>query len=239
MALAPLWAARDYGFLSEAPILVHVDAHTDWADDGHDYSERLSRIQTLEDILLCANALKSDDGGWIDFVLRCGWVTRVLALFAHDDLLQLPAAPLEDIHGTCRPFAVCTAGGATHVVGTATEPEASRDELVRQFASLERSESEGPLWLDIDLDFALPPSARRPFVPRSYEELRSWFDEPALPHPRSPSRHALMDTLLRRAKLVTIATEPEYTGGFAGVDGVLSSLARLFPEHEHHFTWFK
>ena len=219
MVLPAAWAARADGVLKQAPFLLRLDAHPDYEEGHRDYQELQSRIKTIEDCLLFANALNPQDDDWVEPAVKMGWVGNVLTL---------------GVQATCEPLcAVKDASGKDHTIGCIRwDLSCPIDEGVKALVAqaFECANGEpGDLWLDIDLDFGLAILSGGGLRVRGGCELGRWLDT-SLDVLGGPARNdlgSLIERAIRRTALVTVATEPKFCGGHSGVSQAIELLETM------------
>ena len=248
MAVPVVYAALTDGVFGKSkPLLVRIDGHTDYADDRvPDYGDKRERIKTIEDCILFANALPDDDGSWVEPVLRLGWITDAVNLVVYPLNLHNFKSPLVDLDGrTHRSFAFPDLSEPPPDLGSGIielDPQPLQS-LITTIGAASTGKIPGQqpaIWFDIDLDFAVQVvngDNNRAYSP---EELVVRLSKPIacvnLPQPIIV--RDLVSKLIANASLLTIASEPAFSGGFAGVDRILAGMRLAFPEHAMYFNWF-
>ncbi len=242
MAVPAMWAARKDRVVTTTPLLVRVDAHTDFAEEEIDYGAAQDRIQHIEDCLLFANALDADDGGWVESVVKFGWVQDVICLYVHPSEWRIWDEPITDIDGAKHSIYVFPDLANTPPDLGCGPVRVNTDILHKLIELLFGPAQNCPsIWLDIDLDFAVSDVRNCENRAPSSNELRQNLSRPVSCdrlRERIPARDVLSQ-LINRACLVTIASEPEFAGGFAGVAQVLQGLRESLPEHARVFKWYE
>lgn len=232
LAVAVAWAARMDKVWSkdEIPDLIRLDAHTDLGEEPFDYKKR-SNIDCLEDAILAANSLGACDGRWVEFPMKAGWVNSVINLFVNPAECR-SYCMLTDIHGKGRNAwnHTCRGGGG---IESQTCPPWAQEILT----AVNENQARRPIWLDIDLDFTAP-STRERCPPRNTDDLGKMLSDP-IDGVLDFNGHQIVQALLDHAALITVATEPDHCGGFAGVSAALKSLGELFPRSNRVFRWFQ
>lgn len=225
MVVPAIWASRTDGPLSTPPLLLRLDAHEDFEEEHRDYRADREHLRNIEDCLLFANSLPADDGGWVEAPVMMGWVDDVLTLGVQDS--HEPMRRVTDVDGR------------VHVVANvpwdlSCGPDDNVSAVLRRFAGrLARRSDEhagdSPIWLDIDLDFAVAILAEGRLRVRGGCEMGRWFDTPlaALGGPDGMDLGSLVERAISVATLVTIATEPSFCGGHAAVSQVVEVLEQL------------
>lgn len=214
-ALVAGWAAGRSGlFGGEPPLLARFDAHLDFGERPRDWAGEIGRLTTLESVMAEANAQREDDGGWAMTAMQWG-LAGDMATFFVDAAHRFPLdnAPFDDFRG------------GRHRLWTYGSLAEWLDDPAPRAAALREALATRPLWLDIDLDFATicdddQPDPPRP-TPWGEAEWKAAFPDPA--------RELLLDWT-RRARLITLATEPEFCGGLAHVGQIAHGLRQHFPE---------
>lgn len=221
--LLAAWAAERQGLFGEgaAPFLVRLDAHPDMGERPRHWAHERSLATTFESTFELIEQQRPDDGGWVVTAMQWGLCAGVATFFVHDyHRMPLDNAPYDDHLGAAHPlwtfgsFREALDRGFARGRGRRLAWELGLDPETGAFAG-----QGPPLWVDIDLDFA---THRRDDGSPLAWTAEDWERE------LGGAVGALLDGLLRRARLVTIATEPEFCGGMAGCGAVARELGRRF-----------
>lgn len=221
MLLPAIWAAHQDRIYTNPPFLLRLDAHEDFVEERSVDYERSKDIKNLEDCLLFANALSSDDGGWVEAVVKMDLVQDVLTLG-----IEQPETPYRS---------VTDLKAQTHRIGAVPWDFSSGvSEDVRKLLHdaaghsglLKREGPSAPLWVDIDLDFAVCDFRNEHTRIRDRHDLRRWFGTPLAQFGIGSDANVggLVEHALKNASLVTIATEPSFCGGHSKVAQAIDVL---------------
>jgi hypothetical protein len=230
-----IWAAHQDKWFTSPPLLFRIDGHDDYTEEGIDYAAEASRVKTLDDCLLFANSLKVDDGGWVEAVVKLGWVKDAVTFFVPPEDRKL-----DDWH-----VEVADITGQNHHVfsigGFGSRGEMRNLARAHQYQALHQAlgwhpktgwtwtEDDPPdLWFDLDLDFAVHDLRDFGRMPWRWKDFERQF---------TPAVVDALLPVLRTARLVTIATEPDFTCGFHGVAAVFAGLDRCFRPFGDWFAW--
>ncbi len=230
MVLVAAWAAKKDGLWTNPPFLLRLDAHEDYPvpradDDGreileYDYDD--GKLRTLEDCLLFANALSPDDGGWVEAAVKLGWVSDVLTIGVQE--WRADIGEVRDLSGSLHRISKLLWDTSCHVSKDA------RDGIAKACAAapIALRNPAAPLWLDIDLDAAIAIVDRTRIRVRGDCEFQEFLERPLRQIGADSDRSIgqLLSAALRDAQLVTIATEPEFCGGHAGVARAIELMER-------------
>lgn len=238
MALPVIWAAlQDDLFSSSQPLLVRIDAHTDYAEEKVNYEEARSKIKTIEDCILFANAIDHDDGGWVEAAIKLDWVSDVICLYVQPSEWRFFKDAINDINGK------------PHAIHVYPDPADGPPDLGCGPVSLDPGPLNGliagtdsrPIWLDIDLDFAVENVKDADARVLTPEMLVKKLARPNFCVESSHSALAVdaMAGIMDRARLITIASEPEFCRGFGGVSIILEGMRKAFPKHQALFSWYE
>ena len=208
--LVAAWAARQQGlFGDDSPLLVRLDAHPDLGEKPRPWAWEQSLLRTVEDVLAVANMQRPDDGGWACSAMQFGLSRGVATFFLHD----YHRFPGDDGDYTTHDGRDCELWSFASI---AQFLRRESRKAARLHAAIER----GPVWLDIDLDFATTRDADGRPLPWTEEDWRAAFP---------PGARAWLAEVVERAALVTIASEPEFCGGWRGVARVVDGLRKVSP----------
>lgn len=241
MAVPAIWAAIEDGLFEHPPLMVRIDAHTDYAEERHvNYKTKRDAITNIEDCILFANALWVDDGGWVEAVMKFGWVEHVICLYVQESEWRFNSE-IEDVDGKTHEFDVYP-DIADRPPDLGCGPVDLRpDPLTNLILSVSNPETAPPIWLDLDLDFAVENVRGPDSKVLGVSELEQRLHRPVdcVPMPAPLLARDVVANLFSAAKLITIASEPEFSGGFIGVERILDALRLTLPEHNYAFNWFK
>lgn len=250
MAIPPIWAALNDGIFGESrPLLVRLDAHTDYAEEGDrfDYASLRPKIKTIEDCILFANSLPADDGGWVETVIRFGWVSDVICSYVQPsewEFFRKPVVDIDQEEHTVTVYPDLAEPAPDLGCGQVQLDERPLRTLIEGLGICKPTmipASLPPIWLDIDLDFAVENVRDADSRPLTPTELIQKLSQPirCVPLQDIVSAKTVLTALMAHARLITIASEPGFTCGFNGVAQVMASLRTAFPEHKRLFSWFE
>jgi hypothetical protein len=252
--VAAAWAAYTDGLFSKEnpPLLLRWDAHHDFTEDPIALRKKYSKVKTLEGSLSFANSLESTDGSWANTVVRLGLVGNAATFYVKgQDQLEAYGGgqTIKDDAGV--DHRVYAFGRFSHRLlpqdalgyqGATRFPNVAND-LGWNHQGKGWQGITQPIWLDIDLDFAvhwMTDGFRcRPW---SRVDQGDEFRTPYELYPYAPagpvmaSVAALWLEVFQKAQLVTIATEPAYACGYDGVATILEGLQSI-PEFGSWFSW--
>jgi len=213
--LVAAWAAHKQDLFAKPPMIVRLDAHPDMGEKPRPWAWERAQLRDLDSAQAIANMQRNDDGGWVISAMEFGLAADVLSVGVHE---------YHRFPGDNEPW--IDHCGARHRLGTFT---AFHDVLNTPHWRDRIHDTSTPIWVDIDLDFATTrlddDSGRvRPWTPQEWQahfpaDAREWFA-----------------AALRRASLVTIASEPEFCGGHEGSGRIASHLKSAMKPHG---PWFE
>lgn len=210
-SLVAAWAAWRQGVLGgRAPVLIRFDAHLDLGERPRPWAWERDLAGTLDDAVAIANSQRHDDGGWAATALQWGQAAAMATFFVHE---------YHRFPGDSTPY--LAHDGRRVPMWTFGDLAGARDEAPHRWERfLESVEDPGtPLWLDIDMDFA---------TRRDGDTVTPWTDEDWEDELGGEAAD-LLRGWFARASLVTIATEPDFTGGLKAVGTVAERLAAVVP----------
>jgi hypothetical protein len=216
--LVAAWAARRQGLFGAAmPLLVRFDAHLDLGERPRPWAWEAAQLTDLDAVHAMVNDQRLDDGGWVNAAMQFGLAGDVATLGVHDEQ-RLPTDndACTDHLGRAHELATFPTLGALREAAGRSRRVASLWERINEGAATE------PLWLDFDLDFAtrrLDDTRVRPWTAGEWQVA---FPEQDV---------GLLARLIGRARLVTIATEPEFCGGHGAVGVIAGDLRALLEPH--------
>jgi hypothetical protein len=218
-----IWAAFKDGIFTSPPVLIRFDKHNDACPD-HYYdslgSFGMNDITDVDECLSFANKLAPLDDSWVYVAAKMGMVKGVITFFA-----DCPAEgnyPQKERHGSVPHYYL---GLFENFHSDLSEDE--RLEEIRELLNLDQNAIKDhgllqnwdvPVWFDIDLDFAVHDIDG--FDPRIWdkEDFSRQFQK---------NDFSLLNFLLRQSKLLTIATEPNYTQSYVNSARIFNELKEL------------
>lgn len=211
-SLVTAWAAAREGlFHGRAPLLLRLDAHPDMGESPRPWAHEAALLTDLDAVHALVNDQRHDDGGWVNGAMEFGLAGDVVTCFVHE---------YHRFPGDDRPQV--DHRGDKHHIAIFESLKAFLDA-----ATGEWHDADVPLWLDLDLDFA----TRR----LEDDSIALWTD--ADWHAEFPPQVVkFFVQALRRAALVTIATEPEFCGGLAACGETAERLKQCFASEGDWFA---
>lgn len=216
--LVAAWAARRQGLFGDAlPLLVRFDAHLDLGERPRPWAWEAAQLTDLDAVHALVNDQRLDDGGWVNAAMQFGLAGDVVTLGVHDEQ-RLPTdnEPCTDHLGRSHELATYPTMGALRAAADRSPRVAALWGRIADDVSAE------PLWVDFDLDFAtrrLDDAHVRPWTAGEWQAAFPGEDV------------RLLARLIGRARLVTIATEPEFCGGHGAVGIIAEGLRALVAPH--------
>jgi hypothetical protein len=219
--LVAAWAAKLEGrFGDRAPLLVRLDAHPDMGEKPRPWAWEKAQLIDIDSVHAIVNATRQDDGGWVTAAMQFGLARDVATFFVHD-YHRYPGDEEPYVDHLETSHRLWTFPAVTPLIETAPARRRCAELLHRL------RESDEPIWFDIDMDFATNRLEDGTPVPWSAEEWRAQFDEDA---------RNLFAGCLRRAALITIATEPWFCGGLTACGQIATNLKHTFASYGEWFA---
>ncbi len=231
-ALIPIWKAMQDKIFLKPPLLVRFDAHNDFQETKDNWDEE--ETNNLDDVLVLANNLRSDDGGWVKAVVELGLVSNVITFFL-EEILNDKIEEYDDHKYNqhtllwfkrisdelnVKDGLLCD----STFVNSSKKTKGLWEKLNWDPTTGWGEQQE--IWLDLDFDFAIH-KLKDGFSPMPWREIdfEDEFDDSTY---RCCNSLNLLRYTILKSKLITFATEPKFCYGIDNVAHIGFFLQEIF-----------